>query len=406
MDKVQTRGWRRAAHMVRTAWLIFGAVLLLWLLGELAFRAQFYLRVAMARSDAPDHPLRDEQWFAEYMEEDRINERLRWKSYVYYRRPPFAGRHINVDSAGHRRTHQATPVDSAGRQRQLWMFGGSTMWGTFQRDSATIPSLVAQRLQDQGIRDVHVTNFGESGYVFTQEVFELMLQLRDGRRPDVVLFYDGINDVAAAVQNGRPGLPQNEFNRAREFSIGRSLFGWRRDFGTERQALGTLVLLTTARSMLVHRLQVMVAPRWQSTLPTELSAEYLASYVGTARIVEALSQAYGFEAIYVWQPSFHSTEKPLTPFEKNMMRLIESQSFDVDIRNTHRRVSGEIGPAMAAIAPGRFVNAADVFSGERGTVFLDPLGHTGESANPKVVDAFLPTLKAVLTARPAPRSSN
>ena len=403
MGEVRVRGWRRAAHAVRTAWLVFGAVLFLWLLGELAFRAQFYLRAAIARSDAPDHPFRDEQWFAEYLKEDRVNEQLRWKPFVYYRRPPYTGRHINIDSAGHRRTVQANRAGSSGVQRELWMFGGSTMWGTFQRDSATIPSLVAQRLQDQGIHDVHVTNFGESGYVFMQEVVELMLQLRDGRRPDVVLFYDGINDVAALVQNARAGLPQNEFSRARDFGIGRAMFGWRRDLDSESRALGTLASLSTARSMLVHRLQVMVAPRWQGAPWTRLAGEYVASYVGTARIVEALSREYGFEAIYIWQPSLHGTDKPLTPFEQDMMRLLDSQGFDVDIKNIQKTVSREIDPAMAAVAPGRFINAANVFAGESGTVFLDPLGHTRESANTPVINAFLPTLVRVL-GEPAPRT--
>ena len=41
------------------------------------------------------------------------------------------------------------------------------------------------------------------------------------RRPDVVVFYDGINDVMATVQNGRAGLPQNEANREEDFRSGR-----------------------------------------------------------------------------------------------------------------------------------------------------------------------------------------
>ena len=45
------------------------------------------------------------------------------------------------------------------------------------------------------------------------EVLQLMLDLRTGERPDVVMFYDGINDVASAVQRGVAGDPQNESRR-------------------------------------------------------------------------------------------------------------------------------------------------------------------------------------------------
>ena len=49
------------------------------------------------------------------------------------------------------------------------MFGGSTMWGTGARDACTIPSLLARALQGRGM-SLEIINFGETGYVRTQEV--------------------------------------------------------------------------------------------------------------------------------------------------------------------------------------------------------------------------------------------
>ena len=60
-----------------------------------------------------------------------------------------------------------------------------------------------------------VTNFGETGYVSTQNLIALMLELRAGRRPDVVVFYDGVNDTYSAYSQQRAGLPHNESESGR-----------------------------------------------------------------------------------------------------------------------------------------------------------------------------------------------
>jgi lysophospholipase L1-like esterase len=98
------------------------------------------------------------------------------------------------------------------------MFGGSTMWGAGSRDSFTVPSLLARALQGRELR-VEITNFGETGYVSTQGVITLLLQLRKGNVPDAVIFYEGVNDTYSAYQNGIAGIPQNEFNRVKEFNL-------------------------------------------------------------------------------------------------------------------------------------------------------------------------------------------
>ena len=60
---------------------------------------------------------------------------------------------------------------------------------------------------------------GESGYVNTQSLLALELELRGGNVPDEVIFYDGVNDVFSTFQNNEAGLPQNEQNRATEFNL-------------------------------------------------------------------------------------------------------------------------------------------------------------------------------------------
>lgn len=76
----------------------------------------------------------------------------------------------------------------------VWFFGGSTMFGIGQRDNHTLPSVIARAAEADGIR-IRAVNFGVSGYVNWQatERFEQALT-SDLEKPDLVVFYDGVND--------------------------------------------------------------------------------------------------------------------------------------------------------------------------------------------------------------------
>src|SRR2546422_2514999 len=119
---------------------------------------------------------------------------------------PQAARYVHVDSAGRRVTIQPSP--SAAGSRRLLLLGGSAMWGYTARDSFTIPSQVARRLAGAGA--VEVVNLGQAAFTLTQEVTTLLLELRRGDVPDVVVFLDGSNGVATTFQSGSPGHVLNE----------------------------------------------------------------------------------------------------------------------------------------------------------------------------------------------------
>jgi lysophospholipase L1-like esterase len=256
---------------------------------------------------------------------------------VYFgRKPSFDGRYVSLDSNGYRVTPQpTTPAVPAAR---VLFLGGSTMWGDFQRDSGTIAAVTARRLQTlagPGQR-IEVTNLGESGYVSTQEVIKLLLELRAGRRPDVVVFFDGINDVASTVQAGAPGLPQNESKRVAEFEMGRTIDPLTQPRGLKKE-LRALALLTK------HALRQTAMVQWAREIgsgvnPAAISADSAArgtahTYVENVRLVEALAAQYGFTPVYVWQPNLHTTNKVPQPFEKNLLGRLERDPFNRLIRD-------------------------------------------------------------------------
>ncbi|MBI3790199.1 MAG: SGNH/GDSL hydrolase family protein [Gemmatimonadetes bacterium] len=403
----------RAGRGVTVTWQILGMTLLTFALVECGYRAvaaaQARSRGVTQRSYTPGDPQERLPWHAPYVAEFDAVRAQQWQPYVYWRRKPdFRGRYVNVDSAARRVTPQPrVPATPAAR---VFLFGGSTMWGTGQRDSATIAAEVARRLQPLagvGAR-IEVTNFGENGWVSTQGMIALQLALRAGARPDVVLFYDGINDVAATVQWGQAGVSQNEFKREREFAFGRAMD---HEVST-RSALDDLRALPLLAGEVLHQSAFIgwvksLAPRRQPAFIAADSAadRTVAVYAETARMVEALGARYGFTPVFVWQPTPQSTGKVLTKFESRLLVDGDKDAYWRRLHEVHALVPARWRDAMAGVAPGRAVDASTVFRGDSMAVFTDRTGHTTESAVPAIVDAFWPVLARVTRERlRAPRS--
>ena len=110
-----------------------------------------------------------------------------YRSYYGWRRLPYHGRTITIDESGTRRTFAPANNQQA---RKIAFFGGSTMWGSGADDEHTIPSLFIKQHPDYlGY------NFAESGHTSHQNLNLLMEKLLEGLRPDVVVFYNGVNEV-------------------------------------------------------------------------------------------------------------------------------------------------------------------------------------------------------------------
>ena len=83
------------------------------------------------------------------------------------------------------------------------------MWGTGSPNWGTIPANLQKGLEKLRQGPVCVMNFAESAYVSTQDVIMLLMQLRSGNVPDLVLFYNIGGDIYSAYQSGRAGVPEN-----------------------------------------------------------------------------------------------------------------------------------------------------------------------------------------------------
>lgn len=229
--------------------------------------------------------------------------------YLKWRREEYAGKYVNINSQGIRKTW--LPAGAPKRFTEtIYIFGGSPLWGIGAGDDYTIPSYFSKLLNNNEYNYL-VYNYGESGYTFTREVINLILLLREGHRPDYVIFYDGANDVDAAYQSAIPGgtfhLVSRKLERIKQNDILMDIYFFWRDL-TDLVKRHSMIYRVSKEKISIY------LPRRQRYSNKELHSladgiiEY---YVKSKSLLDHLSIAYGFKYICFWQPVLFS-KKNLT----------------------------------------------------------------------------------------------
>lgn len=303
-------------------------------------------------------------WGGPYWREFAAANTQFYAPYVLARRRPFKGQYVNIDDRRLRRTPGAQCESGA---FILWMFGGSTMWGTGAPDSLTIPALMERALSSRMHAPVCVVNFGESAWVSEQSVVQLTLALRDGGRPNAVVFYDGVNDVYAAYQANRAGAHQNESATASSF----------RPPPWPRQMLQGL-----ATYSLIKDIAARGAPAPKRADPAMLADSVVAKYLGAVNVVRALGKADGFRTFFFWQPEIAEAAKPLTPRERAYAGQL-GKGVVALYHETYDRMT-----RVAADSSDDLYDLAHAFEGVPDELFLD-WAHVVPEGNARVVDAML-----------------
>jgi lysophospholipase L1-like esterase len=318
-------------------------------------------------------------------------------SYVYWRRQPRRHALISVDERGLRTT---VPAGSPGGPK-IFMFGGSTMWGTGARDEFTIPSILARELARRGVAAT-VTNYGETGWVTTQELIALEIELREGRRPDLVIFYDGINDTYTAFQQGVAGIPQNEANRVREFNFMKKPVRERlrliaRDAALRLAVRRLLGAFTAAddKGLVVQLDEAAPGASLDVEQSTRLARQVIDAYWSNVELVRALGEHYKFKSLFYWQPTV--SDKPsLTAYEQECRA--EMKPIDRFYQQTYAALRDrQLGQPGAPWIQ----DLTSIFSTVSEPVFVDRF-HLGEPGNEMIARQMLPDVLAELDAATKP----
>jgi lysophospholipase L1-like esterase len=400
MGKMLSR-FQRGLVFLRTVWSILGMTLAVLLLTEAGFRIVFAVRDRLTAQQVPDRRVISDgyggdTWPVEHFRElGQIEER--WQPYVYFRPKPFTGSTVTIASDGLRTTWQPPEIGDdhpRGKSVKILMLGGSSLWGFGARDDHTIPSLLARALYQRGLR-IELKNLSGIGYVSTQELIALVRELQAGYRPDIVIFYDGVNDTTSALLGGEAGLTTNESNRRGEFNLLQS-----------RARLATALAFKLVKDSGSYRFALAVRRRIEgqssasSTAQTDeilrrLAGDVVARYIANVGIVETLGRGYGFRSWFFWQPTVF-TKPALVEVERE-----ETRRYAWSERIFHA-VYGRIQASTELSSDPAFHDLSGLFDSTDGLVFIDYC-HTTESANARIAAAMADRVIEGLPAiEPAP----
>ena len=331
------------------------------------------------------------------LEEVRKSDRAVYEPYTIWKRRPYRGTYTTIDITGARRTVGNSSSENA---LEIWVFGGSAVWGVGAPDHETIPSHLATLLNGTLGIDAKVRNLGRRGFVSTQEVIYLMRELQAGRRPDVVVFYNGVNDAAAVSL--WPEFPGAHVS----FDTVRDRFeatGEEEDIGWFARSTG----LYKASRIVLDRVEgdpferdgiIVYADRDTDSTPNYrwLAERGIDLWLFNARVIDGLARTYRFIPLMAFQPGLWSTEKLLDPSEES---LIASEMEYAGLK-TIMTVRAE----MAAVLDERLsdpqtldwiANLNDLFADTTEPVYIDYVHVTGrgnEIASRRVATELLEQL--------------
>jgi hypothetical protein len=198
------------------------------------------------------------------------------------------------------------PVRTEYNRKVIYMFGGSTTFGSKVADDETIPAYLEREIEAM------VVNFGQENYSMHQEVYLLVDNLLKGNIPDYVVFYDGVNEGESFTNIIYQGVPE-EFEQIdvgyahidKIYKIG--LIEGRRFWYIENWPLSRWLVKKIFWPMDWVKNQLYFKGRWSHPVMTDSYVSNYArataeSYVEHMVFIKKLANEFSFTPIFILHP--------------------------------------------------------------------------------------------------------
>ena len=314
--------------------------------------------ISLSRASLP--AMQADDWAAAYFEEfEELNSN--WEPFLGMVRKDYEGEYINITDrvrAGY--TAQGSGDDAV----SVYFFGGSTAWGTGQRDLYTIPSYLARLAEEDGV-PVVVTNYGQSAWVIWQELSLLQQLLSEGNVPDVAVFYNGFNEVGQQVQKltTKPSYPRAD--QVKPLTFISSFIDFAGQY-TDVSMIAQVIRIFRSDARPPEPTPELTDVRAQNAIDVHNKATV---------IIERLAGSYGFDVVFVWQPVAFTREGG----DAARFVIPEQDGFGA----AYRRSAELIGPPL--------IDLTDSLDDVDDAVFIDT-GHTNELGAEAVARGIYPYL--------------
>ncbi len=268
-------------------------------------------------------------------------------------------------------------------ETQVFMFGGSTLWGVYTSDNETISSLLAKNLNTAS-HIYSVTNFGQIAFNSNQELVYLTQVLKEGKKPSIIIFYDGCNDLFFDLKHGLSTYSVF-YEEGIKFKMGNMWQFFQRESPTNLSLFNSDLLMLIKNYSpkyikLYYYTQKIIENLLGKTTKSEINLQVpqiendtfvdrvIGNYEQNVKVIDALSQTYGFKYILVWQPLLFTKkirtndEKRINHYNPNNPELMYILITD-RIKKTHLK---------------NFYDLTAIFDNEQESIFIDECHVTPE----------------------------
>ena len=212
----------------------------------------------------------------------------------------------------------------------IWFMGGSTMFGMNHQSNAddcepeqpcSIPSQFNSLLADRGLQ-YSAWNFGQLSYNSTQERILFQEMLYKSEKPEIVVFYDGVNEFAVSGIIGYPDLYRLMQDRLE------SRLAWSSFYGDMRKSFlkipYLLDFLANSEDFL-GRGEPTTALEYNPfslfadmmTVDFSFDRELAERYIYNLKLTQSICDSFGIKCIFLWQPHV-CTKRHLSENERDL----------------------------------------------------------------------------------------
>lgn|GEM_PF-1198860 len=291
-----------------------------------------------------------------------------------------SSQYINVRN-GERRTTATDPA--LGTPIVIWFFGGSAAFGAGQRDEHTIPSELVTLAKQQRV-PLEIHNFAVPATVNWQSAMLLISQLQGEQKPDLIVIYDGANDIAlqgVLEAQGKGASPQPA-----------SLIDGELDAVLSKRATANAAESSAPQTMLPLS---QARPPDQKLSPAASGQMVLKRYGRGIEVIRKFSELSAVPVVIFWQPDIRTKQPQSTADAKTLAAVgIDKNSVKVWTQTSDAARSG-----LSAMG---VTDLSGVFDGQTESIYWDTV-HTNELGSRivagKMLDELQPTLSKIQQKR-------
>lgn len=203
------------------------------------------------------------------------------------------------------RVTTGSPMNAKNR---VWVFGGSTIICMEVPDRYTIPSQIQKILSESNSAPYQVMNIGATSLTTKHQLWRLINSSNGIKKGDIVVFYDGINDIAQSLYYKNPNGTMINANRQQ---IANSRF--------TQKTIFYLYEKLADHSAFVRRFLYPFDPEARYVqLPNELVAKMKLAYIKNILEASDYTKERGARFFHFLQPSLYSVNS-LTAWEQRLI---------------------------------------------------------------------------------------